>query len=392
MTTRIKFSNILWVLISTFILSTFIIPIESAIIPADKSEDPPITDILYLDIHQKLGDSDANESKLLGTIEIGLFGTVVPKTVKNFEGLATTYEKTHTLFHRIIPGFVIQAGDIDGLGGHSIFGKKGHSPPADANPKDFGPYYSGLEDENFELSHSKAGRVSVANSGPNTGGSQFFICLEPQLGLDGKHVVFGQVINGMEISETIASVDRDSNDKPINDVFIYKARVETAKSIKQTSDKDAVKITETNDSKDDAVYEDEFKKEKAAEGLASDKNTDVDKEYEKIDKQTNTDLKNKKVATDSAAYFKEEEKLEAEELEAEYEYEESQIKVGEAKDTKDAKGDKLYADDHPTGFGGSTHHYVIIPFLIFAGVAGFMGFKNRRSLVAMVRGPRYRRI
>lgn len=379
--------SILWIAISTFILSTYVTPIESAVIPTDKSEDPPYTDILYLDIHQNVEDSNGNDSKLLGTIAIGLFGTVVPKTVENFKGLAPIYEEKHTLFHRVIPGFVIQAGDIDGLGGHSYFGKKGAPPPADAaNPNDFGPYYSGLEDENFDLSHNKVGRVSVANAGKNTGGSQFFICLEPQLGLDGRHVVFGQVIDGMEISETIANVDRDSADKPINDVFIYKTRIESLDT--QAKNKDALETSESK-SKVQEDYEDEFKKEKIAENVASNKKTGVDKEFEKITGKVDSDI-NKEIVTDSKEYLKVEEKLEAEELEAEYEIKESQSTANDAKNVK--SDDKVHAEEHPTGLGGSTHHYVIIPFLIFVGVAGFMGFKNRRSLLSMIRGPRYRRI
>lgn len=195
------------------------------VIPVDKNKDPPVTDLLYLDVRQKVSQ-DSDESKPLGTIVIGLFGTVVPKTVENFKGLAPVYEQTHTLFHRVIPGFVIQARDIDHHGGHSFFGEKGAPPPKGADPSKFGPMYSGLEDENFILSHNKLGRVSVANAGPNTGGSQFFVCMDPQLGLDGKHVVFGQVLKGMNVAEQISHAERDGADRPLLDIFIQASRTE----------------------------------------------------------------------------------------------------------------------------------------------------------------------
>lgn len=226
-----------WVLLlSCLIVALLISPINSAIIPSEaisKEDEEAITDLLHLTIHESRNGNDhtVESSTPLGTIVIALFGKIVPNTVENFKGLSETYSKTETLFHRVIPGFVIQAGDFDNNGGRSFFGYRGASPPADTDhPEAFGPFYSGLEDENFQISHNKVGRVSVANAGPNTGGSQFFICLEPVPFLDGKHVVFGQVIEGMDIAQKIANVERDSNDKPKNDVFIYSTKVEPYKS------------------------------------------------------------------------------------------------------------------------------------------------------------------
>lgn len=249
----------------------------------NSNDDPDITDLLILDIYQSLPNYNANDDKtiensstFLGTIKIGLFGDVVPKTVENFKQLSSIYKDTRTLFHRVIPNFVIQAGDIDGKGGHSIYGEKGMKAPKGSNPDDFGPYYSGLEDENFILSHNKIGRVSVANGGKNTGGSQFFICLSPQLHLDGKHVVFGQVINGMDIAEKIANVEKDSNDKPLLDVFIKNAYTKSLKDESKISNTESTTTSnnEETNNKDNIKYnnnnvEDKIYAEDHPDGLGS---------------------------------------------------------------------------------------------------------------------------
>ena len=141
-----------------------------------------------------------------GTFEIELFEDKAPITVKNFIDLAEKGFYNGLIFHRVIDGFMIQGGDPNGTGTG-------------------GPGYTIPDEFHKDLKHDSEGVLSMANAGPNTGGSQFFITLAATPWLDGHHSVFGKVVKGMDVVREIGKVDTDFQDKPLAKVVMEKVTV-----------------------------------------------------------------------------------------------------------------------------------------------------------------------
>ena len=142
-----------------------------------------------------------------GAIVVELYPDQAPKTVANFVKLAKQGFYNGIIFHRVIPSFMIQTGDPTGTG-------RG------------GPGYTFEDEFSPKLHHDAPGTLSMANAGPGTNGSQFFITLAPTPWLDGKHTIFGRVVEGQSVVEQIGAAQRDANDKPLQPIAMTKVTIQ----------------------------------------------------------------------------------------------------------------------------------------------------------------------
>ncbi|KAH9107098.1 hypothetical protein LEN26_014374 [Aphanomyces euteiches] len=200
------------VLVGGLFATGYFVGTSIGLVPTDQIFPRKRSDV-KLDVRSKVIFDIGINGKDAGRVVIGLYDDVQPKTVANFIALCTGEKSSpaqgrlhyeNSPFHRIIPNFMIQGGDItngDGTGGMSIYGRR-------------------FPDEDLSIPHGGPGTLSMANAGPNTNGSQFFICTAETPWLDGKHTVFGKVLDGMDVVEKISSYGSSPSGRPSADVRI----------------------------------------------------------------------------------------------------------------------------------------------------------------------------
>ncbi len=281
--------------------------------------DPKVGKIVVFEVEQNEG--------IIGNLTLGIFFDEVPKTSENFYLLAKTQKYRGTLFHRVIKDFMIQGGDIDGEGGYSIYGKDRGSMP----------------DENFKLKHDRPGRLAMANAGPDSSLSQFYITTKPTNWLDGHYVVFGQLIDGFETLKSIEITNTDRQDKPKKDVKI--------RSVYTYLSDGTLDVSLTDEEKSFGITIDDPAKE--------DDNSLLDlKSGEEDESGGKSNLKNNE--------------------EQEQNDREKQFKEHEAQRSATRPKYEVF--------------YVLVPLLLFGALVTFMLLKSKRNIMYAIRGPRYRRI
>ncbi|GME67300.1 unnamed protein product [[Candida] boidinii] len=332
---------------------------------AASAKDPPITHLVVFSIEHK--------GKPLGELEIGLFGTVVPKTVENFFLLSTGekgYGYKSSIFHRVIDQFMIQGGILPNNQGPSIYG-------------------ASFDDENFKLKHDKPGRLAMANSGKNTNGSQFYITSIVAAWLDGHHVVFGQLLKGIELVNKIAILEKDKSDKPYDDVVISAIKTEKLSPEKYFSADSVEAELDPTTKSDDLIGDNlaltgaEKETDKTAKG-ASKEEAAIDGALDKTtgaNKETDNELNGKLAAGNQ----------------------------GESDDTTTPKNDESVPKTGDGKFHIGTPqnsepeevaetsqrpvtHYAVFALVGFAFAALLISWKFRPIVTRFVKGPRYRRI
>jgi len=172
-----------------------------------QNDEPPENEEEYIVLEIAISPEE-NKEKVVGELFVKLHDDICPKTCENFRALSKI-EYKGCVMHRLIKGFMVQTGDYEnhnGTGGKSIWGPK-------------------FPDENFILKHDKRGVLAMANSGENTNGSQFYVTFAPTPHLDGKHVVFGEVVKGFEVLDAIENMNTNQSDEPVQLLYIRNTRV-----------------------------------------------------------------------------------------------------------------------------------------------------------------------